>query len=580
MPIVALAQTVPPISPFIFRNAGGLITPLFTSSTVVVGATASTTASKLQTPSLTITGIGVAGNPCLTTDVNGVISTQSCAGASSTGITSLNNQTGPAVTIAAGSNVTVTNTTNTITIASTGGGGSGSVSTSSAITAGYFPYWFNTTGGLTGTSTVFFSSDKVGIGTTVPSSTLHVVGTFQVSASTTLNALTASTVPYLDASKILQSSAVTPTELGYLSGVTSAIQTQLGTKVPTTRAVNTTSPLGGGGALSGDLTLTCSTCALTGTTISAGTGLTGGGDLSTNRTISLSVPVSVANGGTATTTQPTDLQVLVGATPSWKTLTGSTNLVVSTSTSAITLTPTGLALSSVTISAGTGLTGGGDLTTNRTISLSTPVSLANGGTNANITATNNRLFYSTASAGALSGSDLTYTVGSQLLTSASTTVTGFLTIPTSGTLNTSGQIKVNATTSTLVYYDGTAERGLTGGDCNIYYDFGTSGNQAFTALVTPRAVFSTSTITSVYAVHGTNGDTATFNLFLTNNRSTATSSMRSVFSSYQTVTATTTPATLTVNGSSTINMDDMILINTSAASTTDFGVGICKRVNP
>ena len=45
--------------------------------------------------------------------------------------------------------------------------------------------------------------------------------------------LTASTVPYSNASKQLTSSAVTPTELGYLSGVTSAIQTQLGTKEPT-----------------------------------------------------------------------------------------------------------------------------------------------------------------------------------------------------------------------------------------------------------------------------------------------------------------------------------------------------------
>lgn len=41
---------------------------------------------------------------------------------------------------------------------------------------------------------------------------------------------TATTVPYLDANKDLVSSSVTPTELGYLSGVTSAIQTQLGTK--------------------------------------------------------------------------------------------------------------------------------------------------------------------------------------------------------------------------------------------------------------------------------------------------------------------------------------------------------------
>jgi len=44
--------------------------------------------------------------------------------------------------------------------------------------------------------------------------------------------LTASTVPYADASKQLTSSAVTPTELGYVSGVTSAIQTQMNLKAP------------------------------------------------------------------------------------------------------------------------------------------------------------------------------------------------------------------------------------------------------------------------------------------------------------------------------------------------------------
>ncbi|HEU4717466.1 MAG TPA: hypothetical protein VFU15_06525 [Bacteroidia bacterium] len=43
--------------------------------------------------------------------------------------------------------------------------------------------------------------------------------------------LTASTVPYLDASQDLVSSSVTPTELGYLSGVTSALQTQIDSKV-------------------------------------------------------------------------------------------------------------------------------------------------------------------------------------------------------------------------------------------------------------------------------------------------------------------------------------------------------------
>lgn len=48
--------------------------------------------------------------------------------------------------------------------------------------------------------------------------------------SITASYATLSTVPYFDASKNLVSSAVTPTELGYLSGVTSAIQTQINAK--------------------------------------------------------------------------------------------------------------------------------------------------------------------------------------------------------------------------------------------------------------------------------------------------------------------------------------------------------------
>lgn len=73
-------------------------------------------------------------------------------------------------------------------------------------------------------------------------------GSVSVVGTMTLSGLTASTVPYLDASKVLTSSAVTPTELGYLSGVTSAIQTQLDGKVGTSVAIN-------GNALTGNITL-------------------------------------------------------------------------------------------------------------------------------------------------------------------------------------------------------------------------------------------------------------------------------------------------------------------------------------
>lgn len=59
----------------------------------------------------------------------------------------------------------------------------------------------------------------------------------------------------------------TATEFGYLSGVTSAIQTQFGAR------------------------------ALTTTTITAGTGLSGGGDLSANRTLSLAIPTRSVIGG-------------------------------------------------------------------------------------------------------------------------------------------------------------------------------------------------------------------------------------------------------------------------------------------
>lgn len=59
-----------------------------------------------------------------------------------------------------------------------------------------------------------------------------LAGAKTLSSAPVLSSLTASTVPYLDAGKAVASSAVTPTELGYVSGVTSALQTQLGTKAP------------------------------------------------------------------------------------------------------------------------------------------------------------------------------------------------------------------------------------------------------------------------------------------------------------------------------------------------------------
>ena len=59
-----------------------------------------------------------------------------------------------------------------------------------------------------------------------------IAGVKTFSSAPLFSSLTASRVPYLDASKNLATSSVTDTELGYLSGVTSAIQTQLNAKAP------------------------------------------------------------------------------------------------------------------------------------------------------------------------------------------------------------------------------------------------------------------------------------------------------------------------------------------------------------
>ncbi len=68
-------------------------------------------------------------------------------------------------------------------------------------------------------------------------------------------AITASSAIVSDASGLPVTGGATATEVTYLSGVTSAIQTQLNAKAIATRAINTTAPLQGGGNLSADRTL-------------------------------------------------------------------------------------------------------------------------------------------------------------------------------------------------------------------------------------------------------------------------------------------------------------------------------------
>ena len=93
--------------------------------------------------------------------------------------------------------------------------------------------WTPGAGTITSADSILTAMQKIS-GSSVSLSGNNVwTGTNSFGNTVTFSALTASTVPYLDASKNLTSSAVTPTELGYVSGVTSAIQTQLNAKAPT-----------------------------------------------------------------------------------------------------------------------------------------------------------------------------------------------------------------------------------------------------------------------------------------------------------------------------------------------------------
>lgn len=151
-------------------------------SPVFAGLTISGVASssELRSPSSTLTRLTVGSDTV--TDLTG------------TGLGLVSNALtvslggGSAQTCGAGqfvNSLSATGTTACGTPAGGGGGGSGTVTTSTAVTAGYLPAW-TADGLLAGTSTVFQAGALTGIRTTQPSSTLHVVGTFTSTASSTL----------------------------------------------------------------------------------------------------------------------------------------------------------------------------------------------------------------------------------------------------------------------------------------------------------------------------------------------------------------------------------------------------------
>jgi len=128
---------------------------------------------------------------------------------------------------------------------------------------------------------------------------------------------------------------------------------------PTSRSISTGSGLTGGGNLTADRTLSVdSTVVRTSLTLTAGNGLSGGGTLAGDRTFALGTP---------------------------GTLTGSTtnSVTASSHTHAINLSASdvGAPPTSRSITAGNGLSGGGDLSANRTITLGTPGAITATSTN-------------------------------------------------------------------------------------------------------------------------------------------------------------------------------------------------------
>lgn len=157
-----------------------------------------------------------------------------------------------------------------------------------------------------------------------------------------LDTLTATTVPYLDSNKRFVSSAVTPTELGYVHGVTSAIQTQLGLLAPLISPSFTTPSLGAATATSiNKLTLTQPA---TGSTLT----LVDGSSLITVGAFALTFTTTATTGITFPTGSNTMAGVTATQTLTSKTLTGVKLTAGTTTVAPLTFTAVGALLTSAT----------------------------------------------------------------------------------------------------------------------------------------------------------------------------------------------------------------------------------------
>lgn len=138
-------------------------------------------------------------------------------GGGSGGVTSLNSQTGD-LNLLAGTNITIVPGVGTLTINAIGDG-TGDVHGPASSTDSGFVKFDGTTGKLIKDSPATISNSDVNAAAAI--------------ALSKLAAMTASRAVVSDGSGILSPSATTSTELGFVSGVTSAIQAQLNAKQAT-----------------------------------------------------------------------------------------------------------------------------------------------------------------------------------------------------------------------------------------------------------------------------------------------------------------------------------------------------------
>ncbi len=205
----------------------------------------------------------------------------------------------------------------------------------------------------------------------------------------------------------LDGTAITATaaEINYTDGVTSNIQTQLNTKANSSVTISAGDGLTGGGALSSNITVAVgtpssltssstnsttadshthaidSTIARSAVTITAGNGLTGGGDLTTNRTLNVGAGtgIAVSSDAVALTGQALEMHSLAvnglvvrrNTEIIARTIFGGDGITVSEGAGqggdpSIAVNST-VARTSTSVLAGEGLVGGGDLSSTRTI---------------------------------------------------------------------------------------------------------------------------------------------------------------------------------------------------------------------